>query len=76
LIITRYFQAGNILNDWCTTIGTGGLNVVRSHFLLPAKQFNKETIASFVRWALNPKKFNFIYGEPDGEVVCFTLWLH
>lgn len=62
------FQAGNILNDWRTTIGTGALNVVRNFFLLPANQFDKDMIAKFVRWALD-KKFNFIYGAPNAEAV-------
>jgi hypothetical protein len=62
-------QAGNILHDWRSTIGTGALNVVRNHFLLPANRFDKERIAKFVKWALDPKKFNFIYGDPYAEAV-------
>ena len=64
-----YFQAGNILHDWRTTIGTGALNVIRYHFLLPANRFHKERITKFVKWALDPKKFNFIYSAPNAEAV-------
>ena len=64
-----YFQAGNILHDWHTAIGTGALNVMRNHFLLLANQFDKEGIAECVKWGLNPKKFNFIYGAPNAEMV-------
>lgn len=67
---TEYFQAGNILNDWRTTIGTGALNVVKNYFLLPANHFHEERIKKFVRWALNPMKFNFIYGDPNADAVC------
>lgn len=74
--VTVPFQAGNILHDWRTTIGTGALNVVKNHFLFPANRFNKERIAKFVQWGLDPKKFNFIYGNPNAETVrlnlCFT----
>ncbi|KAN0111553.1 hypothetical protein V8E52_008392 [Russula decolorans] len=63
------YLAGNILHDWHTTIGTGALNVVKNHFLLPANGFNKEQIVKFVRWCLDPKKFNFIYGAPNAEAV-------
>ena len=67
--VLHTFQAGNILNDWRTAIGTGALNVVRNHFLLPANRFDNERIAKFVRWGLDNKKFNFIYGAPNSEVV-------
>ena len=67
------FQAGNILHDWRTTIGTGALNVVKNHFLFPANQFNKERITKFVQWGLDPKKFNFIYGDPNAETVRLIL---
>jgi hypothetical protein len=69
-------QAGNILHDWRSTIGTGALNVVRINFLTPANRFHKERIVDTVKWALDPKKFNFIYGEPYAEVVCIVLWFH
>jgi hypothetical protein len=64
-----HLQAGNILHDWRTTIGTGALNVVRNYFLLPANRFRPEKIVNFVRWSLEPKKFNFIYGAPFAEAV-------
>jgi hypothetical protein len=65
------FQAGNILHDWRTTIGTGALNVVRTYFLLPANRFHKEKFAKFVKWGLD-KRFNFIYGAPNAEAVCIS----
>jgi len=58
-----------MLHDWHTTIGTGALNIVRNHFTNPANQFDKEHIAKFVRWALDTKQFNLIYGDPNAEVV-------
>jgi hypothetical protein len=64
-----HLQAGNILHDWRTTIGTGALNVVRNYFLNPANRFLPEKIVKFVRWGLDPKKFNFIYGAPFAEAV-------
>jgi hypothetical protein len=64
------FQAGNILHDWRTAIGTGALNIVKNYFLNPANGLdNKERIANFVRWALNPKDWNFIFREPNAEPV-------
>jgi hypothetical protein len=62
-------QAGAILHDWCSAIGAGALAVVRNHFLLPGNWFNKEHIIKYVRWGLNPKKFNFIYGHSNTEAV-------
>jgi hypothetical protein len=53
-------QARAILHDWHSAIGMGALAVVRNHFLLPGNWFNKEHIIKYVRWGLNPKKFNFI----------------
>ncbi len=67
--VTVHLQAGNILHDWCTTIGTGALNVVKSYFLHLANQFQKDCITKYVKWVLDPKRFNFIYGAPNGEVV-------
>ena len=58
-----------MLHDWCTTIGTGALNVVRNHFLTLANWFHKERIVKFVRWCLDSKKFNFIYGAPNAKAV-------
>jgi len=63
------FQAGNMLHDWRTAIGTGALNVVKAHFLNPANDFTKDRIVSFVKWATHPTDFPFIFGEPDGEEV-------
>jgi hypothetical protein len=62
-------QAGAILHDWHSAIGTGALAIVRNHFLLLGNWFNKECIIKYVRWGLDPKKFNFIYGHPNTEVV-------
>jgi hypothetical protein len=67
--VLHTLQAGNILNDWRTAIGTGALNVVKNHFLLPANRFHVERIVKFVKWGLDPKKFNFIYGAPYEEAV-------
>ena len=66
---TVLLEAGNILHDWRSAIGSGALNIVRNHFLLPANHFHKERIIKFVRWGLDPKKFNFIYGAPNAEAV-------
>jgi hypothetical protein len=47
----------------------GVLTVIRNHFLLPANQFNEERIMKYIRWGLDPKKFNFIYGAPSSQAV-------
>lgn len=67
--MTVHLQAGHILHDWRSAIGTGALNVVKNYFTNPANGFHKERIASFVRWGLDPKKFNFIYSAPDAKAV-------
>ncbi len=63
-----------MLHDWRTAIGTGALNVVKQFFLLPVNQFDKEHIANFVKWGLDPKKFNFVYGAPNAEAVCLVYF--
>jgi hypothetical protein len=42
---------------------------MRNHFLTPARKFHKERIVKFVRWCLDSKKFNFIYGALNAEAV-------
>jgi len=71
--VTVHFQAENILYDWHTTIGMGALNVIKNHFLNSANQFHKEQIIKFIKWSLDPKKFNFIYNDPYAEAVCLDL---
>ena len=74
-MIQYTFQAGNILNDWRTSIGNGALNVVKNYFLHSGNRFDRDRIAHFVRWALDSRKFNFIYAAPNAEAVCLDLYL-
>jgi hypothetical protein len=46
---------------------------VRNHFLLPANNFHKDRIKSYVEWAIHPKNFNFIYGQPNAVGVCMEF---
>ena len=58
-----------MLHDWRTAIGNGALSVVKNHFRDEANGFDKERIASFVQWGLDPQKFNFMFREPDAAPV-------
>src|SRR5258708_34001374 len=62
-MIQYTFQAGNILNDWHTSIGNIALNVVKNYFLHRGNQFTRDRIAHSLRWALNSRKFNSIYAH-------------
>jgi len=58
-------QAGDILIDWRSSIGSTAMNLVTSFF--KERDYDSEDIKEYVEWALTG--FNFLYADPEGPVV-------